>query len=484
MQRLSRADLFRQQAFINGQWVDADSGATFEVINPATGQRLGTVPNMGQAETRRAIDAAQAALIDWRAKTAKQRATILRRWYELVLQHQDDLALIMTLEQGKPLAEARAEVTSGACYFEWYAEEGKRAYGEIIPTNSPSQRVLVTREPVGVCAAITPWNFPSSMISRKVGAALGAGCTIVIKPAPQTPYSAYALCVLAQEAGVPPGVLSIITGDAVEIGQEMTSNPTVRKLSFTGSTAVGRKLMAQGADQVKKISLELGGNAPFIVFDDADLEAAVEGALASKYRNAGQTCVCANRIYVQSGIYDAFVEQFSAAVKTIQVGDGTQEGITQGPLIDEAALGKVQSLLDDMIAKGAQVVTGGTSHALGGLFFEPTVIADATAEMRVAREEIFGPLAPIFRFDTEEQVIALANDTEYGLAAYFYSRDMGRIWRVAEGLEYGMVGINTGLLSNEAAPFGGIKQSGIGREGAKHGLDDYLELKYLLMGGI
>lgn len=484
MKNLSRQDLFRQQAYIDGQWLDADSGETLEVTNPATGEVLGTIPNMGGAETHRAIEAAEKAQKLWRSKSVKERAVIMRNWFELVMLHQDDLARIMTLEQGKPLAEAKGEISYGASYLEWYAEEGKRAYGDVIPGPAADRRVIVTKEPVGVCAAITPWNFPSAMITRKVGAALGAGCSIVVKPAAETPYSAFALCVLAEEAGVPTGLISVVTGSATEIGREMTSNPIVRKLSFTGSTEVGRILMSQCSDQIKKISLELGGNAPFIVFNDADLDAAVEGAMMSKYRNAGQTCVCANRIYVQDEIYDAFAEKFVAAVNQIKVGDGTVEGVNQGPLIDEAAVEKVQEHIADALSKGAKVATGGKSHSLGGLFFEPTVVTEVTSEMKVAREETFGPLAPLFRFKTEEEVVQMANNTEYGLAAYFYSRDIGRVWRIAEALEYGMVAINNGILSNEAAPFGGVKQSGIGREGAKYGLDDYMVLKYMLMGGI
>ena len=484
MKNLSRQDLFRQQTYIDGQWLDADSGETLEVTNPATGEVLGTIPNMGGAETHRAIEAAEKAQKLWRSKSAKERAVIMRNWFELVMLHQDDLARIMTLEQGKPLAEAKGEISYGASYLEWYAEEGKRAYGDVIPGPAADRRVIVTKEPVGVCAAITPWNFPSAMITRKVGAALGAGCSIVVKPAAETPYSAFALCVLAEEAGVPTGLISVVTGSATEIGREMTSNPIVRKLSFTGSTEVGRILMSQCSDQIKKISLELGGNAPFIVFNDADLDAAVEGAMMSKYRNAGQTCVCANRIYVQDEIYDAFAEKFVAAVNQIKVGDGTVEGVNQGPLIDEAAVEKVQEHIADALSKGAKVATGGKSHSLGGLFFEPTVVTEVTSEMKVTREETFGPLAPLFRFKTEEEVVQMANNTEYGLAAYFYSRDIGRVWRIAEALEYGMVAINNGILSNEAAPFGGVKQSGIGREGAKYGLDDYMVLKYMLMGGI
>lgn len=484
MKGLLRQDLFKQQAYIDGQWLDADSGDTIEVTNPANGKVLGTIPRMGQAETRRAIEAAEKAQKLWRSKSAKERAVIMRNWFELVMQNQDDLAFIMTLEQGKPLAEAKGEIVYGAAYLEWYAEEGKRAYGDVIPGPAGDRRVIVTKEPVGVCAAITPWNFPSAMITRKVGAALGAGCSIVVKPAAETPYSAFALCVLAEEAGVPAGLISVVSGAASEIGKEMTSNPIVRKLSFTGSTEVGRILMSQCSEQIKKVSLELGGNAPFIVFNDADLDAAVEGAMMSKYRNAGQTCVCANRIYVQDDIYDAFTQKFVAAVNQIKVGDGTTAGINQGPLIDEAAVAKVQDHIADALSKGAKVATGGKAHSLGGLFFEPTVVTEVTSEMKVAREETFGPLAPLFRFKTEEDVIQMANDTEYGLAAYFYSRDIGRVWRVAEALEYGMVAINNGILSNEAAPFGGVKQSGIGREGAKYGLDDYMVIKYMLMGGI
>lgn len=481
---LERPDLFRQQCYIDGQWCDADGGATVDVTNPADGARLGTIPRMGAGETRRAIEAANAAWPAWRARTAKERAVILRRWFELMHAHAGDLARIMTLEQGKPLAESRGEIAYAASYLEWYAEEGKRAYGDTIPGNSPSTRVVVLKEPVGVCAAITPWNFPSAMITRKAAAALAAGCPMVVKPASQTPYSALALAVLAEEAGVPAGVFSVVTGSASEIGGEMTSNPLVRKLSFTGSTEIGRLLMQQGASTIKKMSMELGGNAPFIVFDDADLDAAVEGALVSKYRNTGQTCVCANRIYVHDKVYDAFAEKFVAAVNALKVGDGTQEGVTVGPLIDTAAVEKVKEHIDDAVAKGGRVLAGGKPHALGGQFFEPTIVADATPQMKVAKEETFGPLAPLFRFSSDEEVIQMANDTEFGLAAYFYSRDVGRVWRVAEALEYGMVGINTGILSNEAAPFGGVKQSGLGREGSRYGLDDYMVVKYLCMGGV
>jgi len=484
MNRLQRQDLFRQQAYIGGQWVDADSGKTLAVTNPATGEQLGVVPNMGADETRRAIEAAQGAFKSWRQVPAKQRAQIMRRWFDLMTEHEEDLAVLMTLEQGKPLVESRGEIAYGASYIEWYAEEGKRAYGDIIPGPAADRRVVVTREPIGVCAAITPWNFPSSMITRKAGAALAAGCPIVVKPASQTPYSALALAVLAEEAGVPAGVFSVLTGSASAIGGEMTSNPIVRKLSFTGSTEIGRMLMGQCAEQIKKVSLELGGNAPFIVFDDADLDAAVEGAMASKYRNMGQTCVCANRIYVHDAVYDAFAEKLAAAVKAMKIGNGLEDGVIQGPLIDESAVEKVQEHIADAVEKGGQVLVGGKTHELGGLFFEPTVITGATSDMKVAHEETFGPLAPLFRFHSDEEVIAQANDTIYGLAAYFYSRDIGRIWRVAEELEYGMVGINSGILSNEAAPFGGVKQSGMGREGSYLGLEDYMVVKYMLMGGI
>lgn len=484
MERLQRKDLLRQQAYINGQWLDAEGGGTVEVHNPASGKLLGAVPNMGAAEARRAIETAEQAFEQWRHVPAKERAQILRRWFDLMMAHQEDLAILMTLEQGKPLAEARGEIAYGASYIEWYAEEGKRAYGDVIPGPAADRRIVVTKEPVGVCAAITPWNFPSSMITRKVGPALAAGCTIVVKPASQTPYSALALAVLAEEAGVPKGVFSVVTGSASAIGGEMTSNPIVRKISFTGSTEIGRLLMAQSAEQIKKISLELGGNAPFIVFEDADLDAAVEGAMASKYRNMGQTCVCANRMYVHDAVYDEFAEKLAAAVKAMKVGDGLEEGVVQGPLIDENAVAKVKEHIDDAISKGGHLLTGGKPHALGGLFFEPTVITEANVNMKVATEETFGPLAPLFRFSSDEEVVQYANDTIYGLAAYFYSRDIGRIWRVAEALEYGMVGINSGILSNEAAPFGGVKQSGLGREGSHQGLDEYINYKYMLMGGI
>lgn len=481
---LKRNDLFREQCYVDGKWCNADGGGSITVTNPATGETLGSVPRMGADETARAIDAANAAWPAWRAMTAKDRSSILRRWFELMIAHTDDLARIMTLEQGKPLAESRGEIAYAASYLDWYAEEGKRAYGETIPTNAPDKRMVVVKEPVGVCAAITPWNFPSAMITRKAAAALAAGCPIVVKPASQTPYSALALAVLAEEAGVPAGVFSVVTGSATGIGGEMTSNPVVRKVSFTGSTEIGRLLMQQGASTIKKMSMELGGNAPFIVFDDADLDAAVEGAIISKYRNAGQTCVCANRIYVHENVYDAFAEKFVAAVGQLKVGNGMDSAATVGPLIDHAAIEKVEDHIKDAVAKGGRVLAGGKPHQLGQNFFEPTVVADVTSAMKVAKEETFGPLAPIFSFGSDEEVISMANDTEFGLAAYFYSRDIGRVWRVAEALEYGMVGINTGILSNEAAPFGGIKQSGLGREGSHYGLDDYLVVKYLCMGGI
>ena len=482
MQELNNPSLFRQQCLVAGVWCDADQAATITVDNPATGEGLGQVPKMGAAETRRAIEAANAAWPAWRARTARERAVILRRWHDLMHENAADLARIMTLEQGKPLAEARGEVAYAASYFEWFAEEGKRAYGDTIPTNSPQQRIVVVKEPVGVCAAITPWNFPLAMITRKAGAALAAGCPMVVKPASQTPYSALALAVLAEAAGVPEGVFSVVTGSASEIGAEMTGNPLVRKLSFTGSTEIGRLLMQQGAASIKKMSMELGGNAPFIVFEDADLDAAVAGAIASKYRNSGQTCVCANRLYVHDQVYDEFSSRFARAVGELKVGNGLDDSTTLGPLIDEQAVRKVQEHIDDALEQGAEVLVGGRVHALGGRFFEPTVLANMTPVMRVASEETFGPLAPLFRFGSDEEVIAMANDTEFGLAAYFYSRDIGRVWRVAEALEYGMVGINTGIISNEAAPFGGVKQSGLGREGSRYGLDDYMVVKYLCMG--
>ncbi|SPA40409.1 succinate-semialdehyde dehydrogenase I, NADP-dependent [Cupriavidus taiwanensis] len=482
--QLKDSGLLRAQAYIAGNWQDADSGATFTVTDPASGAMIGTVPGMGAAETRRAIDAAQAAQAGWRRKTARERAAVLRAWYELMLANADDLALLMTTEQGKPLAEAKGEVIYAASFLEWFAEEAKRVSGDVLATPANDKRLVVVKEPVGVCAAITPWNFPLAMITRKAGPALAAGCAMVLKPAEDTPLSALALAVLAERAGLPAGLFSVVTGDAIAIGGELTANPVVRKLSFTGSTEVGRILMRQSAETIKKLSLELGGNAPFIVFDDADLDAAVEGAIASKYRNAGQTCVCANRLYVHDKVYDAFAEKLVAAVAKLKVGYGVEPGVLQGPLINEDAVAKVESHIADALGKGARLLTGGKRHALGGTFFEPTVLADVTPAMRVAREETFGPLAPLFRFSTDEEAIAMANDTEFGLASYFFSRDIGRVWRVAEALEYGMVGINTGLISNEVAPFGGVKQSGLGREGSKYGLDEYLEIKYLCMGGV
>ena len=484
MLQLKDPTLLRHQAYVNGAWVDADGGQTINVNNPATGEHIGTVPLMGAAETRRAIEAANAAWPAWRKKTAKERAAVLRRWHDLILENADDLALIMTTEQGKPLPEAKGEVQFGASFIEWFAEEGKRVAGDTLQSPWPDRRLVVTKEPIGVCAAITPWNFPAAMITRKVGPALAAGCPMVLKPAEATPFSALALAVLAERAGVPAGVFSIVTGAPKDIGGEMTSNPIVRKLTFTGSTQVGRLLAEQCAPTIKKLSLELGGNAPFIVFDDADLDAAVEGAIASKYRNAGQTCVCANRLYVQDSVYDAFAEKLVAAVAKLKVGNGIEAGVTQGPLIDAKAVAKVEEHVADALAKGGRLLAGGKRHALGNGFFEPTIIADVTNDMRVATEETFGPLAPLFRFKTDDEVIALANNTEFGLAAYFYSRDIGRIWRVAEGLETGMVGVNTGLISNEIAPFGGVKQSGLGREGSTYGIEDYLVIKYICMGGI
>ena len=482
--QLSDPKLFREQCYIDGRWVDADSGKTIEVTNPATGEVLGTVPNMGAAETRRAIQAAEKAWPAWRGLLAKERANILRKWFNLILENQEDLARLMTLEQGKPLAEAKGEVVYGASFIEWFAEEAKRIYGDTIPQHQADKRIVVVKQPVGVVAAITPWNFPNAMITRKCAPALAAGCPVVIKPATQTPYSAFALAELAERAGVPAGIINIVTGSAKEIGGEMTSSPIVRKLSFTGSTEVGKLLMQQCASTVKKVSLELGGNAPFLVFDDADLDAAVEGAIISKFRNTGQTCVCANRILVQDGVYDAFAEKLAAAVKKLKVGPGLEEGVSQGPLIDQAALEKVEEHVADATSKGAKVLLGGARHERGGTFYQPTVLTDVTTQMKVTREETFDPVAPLFRFKTEEEGVALANDTEFGLASYFYARDMGRIWRVGEALETGMVGINTGLISTEVAPFGGVKESGIGREGSKYGIDEFLEVKYLCMGGV
>jgi len=481
---LQDQDLFRQQAYIGGRWCDADSGATLKVNNPATGEILGTVPLMTANETRRAIEAAKEAFIDWRRKPAKERSFLLRRWHDLIMSNVDDLGALMTAEQGKPLAEAKGEVAYAASFIEWFGEEAKRVYGDTIPSPWSDRRLVVIKQPIGVCAAITPWNFPAAMIARKAGPALASGCTMVARPATSTPYSALALAVLAERAGIPPGVFNVLTGSSKEIGGELTSNPIVSKITFTGSTEVGRLLMKQSSSTVKKLSLELGGNAPFIVFDDANLDAAVEGAIISKYRNAGQTCVCANRLYVQAGVYDAFAEKLVAAVAKLKVGNGFEPGVQQGPLIDHAAVEKVEEHIQDAVSKGGHVLLGGKRHALGQTFFEPTVLADVTPQMKVAKEETFGPLAPLFRFQTDEQAIEMANDTEFGLASYFYSRDIGRIWRAAEGLECGMVGINTGLISNEVAPFGGVKQSGLGREGSHYGIDEFVEIKYLCFGGL
>ncbi|HZC34631.1 MAG TPA: NADP-dependent succinate-semialdehyde dehydrogenase [Chthoniobacterales bacterium] len=481
---LQDQELFRRQSYIGGQWCDADNGATLKVNNPATGEVLGTVPMMGAAETRRAIEAAKSAFADWSRKTAKERSSLLRRWHDLMLANIDDLGKLMTAEQGKPLPEAKGEVAYAASFIEWFAEEAKRVYGDTIPSPWNDRRLVVVKQPIGVCAAMTPWNFPAAMITRKAGPALASGCTMVAKPASATPYSALALAALAERAGIPAGVFNVLTGSSKAIGGELTSNPEVRKVTFTGSTEVGRELMKQSADTIKKLSLELGGNAPFIVFDDADLDAAVEGAIISKYRNAGQTCVCANRLYVQAGVYDSFAEKLVAAVKKLKVGNGFEAGVLQGPLIDQAAVEKVEEHIQDAVSHGARVLLGGKRHALGQTFFEPTVLADVTPKMKVAREETFGPVAPLFRFETDKQAIEMANDTEFGLASYFYSRDVGRIWRAAEGLESGMVGINTGLISNEVAPFGGVKQSGLGREGSHYGIEEFVEIKYLCFGGL
>ena len=481
---LKDKNLFRQQCYINGQWTGADSGKTVDVTNPATGELLGTIPLMGAAETRRAIEAANAAWGAWRKKTAKERANILRKWFNLMMENQDDLAILMTAEQGKPLAESRGEIAYSASFVEWFAEEGKRIYGDVIPAHQPDKRIVVTKEPIGVVAAITPWNFPSAMITRKAGPALAAGCPIVLKPATQTPFSALALAELAHRAGIPAGIFNVVTGAAGAIGGEMTGNPIVRKLTFTGSTEIGKILMQQCAGTVKKVSMELGGNAPFIVFDDADLDAAVEGAIASKFRNTGQTCVCANRLLVQDGVYDVFAAKLASAVAKLKVGDGLKGETQQGPLIDMKAVAKVEEHIADATSKGARIIAGGKRHTLGGSFFEPTILADVTPKMAVAKEETFGPVAPLFRFKTEAEAVQMANDTEFGLAAYFYSRDLGRVWRVAEQVEYGIVGINTGIISTEVAPFGGMKESGIGREGSKYGIEDFLEVKYMCMGGI
>lgn len=476
--------LLKQQCYIDGSWRDADQSGTIDVTNPATGELLGTIPKMGAAETRRAIEAANAALHSWRAKTAKERSAILRCWFELMMANQEDLAVIMTAEQGKPLAESKGEIAYAAAFIEWFAEEAKRIYGDTIPGHTADKRIVVIKEPIGVCAAITPWNFPAAMITRKAGPALAAGCTMVVKPATSTPFSALALAELGERAGIPAGVFSVVTGSAAAIGGEMTANPTVRKLTFTGSTEIGKQLMAQCADTVKKVSLELGGNAPFIVFDDADLDAAVEGAVASKYRNTGQTCVCTNRLLVQNGVYDVFVQKLSAVVAKMKIGNGLTGEVQQGPLIDMAAVHKIEEHIADALGKGAKIALGGKRHALGGTFFEPTIITDVTPQMLVAKEETFGPLAPIFRFSSDAEAIKMANDTEFGLASYFYSRDICRVWKVAEALEYGMVGVNTGLVSTEVAPFGGMKESGIGREGSKYGIEEFIEVKYICIGGI
>ena len=476
--------LFRQQAFVGGRWVDAASGEVKQVVNPANGQLIGTVPNCGAKEAREAIEAADKALADWRSRTAKVRAQLLRKWFDLIMANQEDLAVLMTVEQGKPLVESRGEIAYAASFIEWFAEEGKRVYGDVIPGHGQDKRIVVIKQPIGVCAAITPWNFPTAMITRKVGPALAAGCTMVIKPSELTPYSALALCVLAEKAGLPAGIISVVPGDPKPIGGEFTSNPLVRKLTFTGSTPVGKLLMSQCAGTVKKVSLELGGNAPFIGFDDADLEPAVNGAIASKYRNAGQTCVCANRIYVQSGIYDRFAARLAEKVAAMKVGNGLDQGTVIGPLIEDKAIAKVEEHVRDAVSKGAKVLVGGKRVEGGGHFYVPTVLTDIKADMLVLREETFGPVAPLMKFETEEEVIRLANSTEFGLAAYFYTRDIARVWRVAEALESGIVGINEGIISTEVAPFGGVKESGVGREGSKYGIDDYLEIKYLCLGGI
>ncbi|MFT3913144.1 MAG: NADP-dependent succinate-semialdehyde dehydrogenase [Anaeromyxobacteraceae bacterium] len=476
--------LLRQRCYIRGAWVDAPDGRTIQVKNPATGAVIGTVPRMGADAAREAIEAAEDALPAWRAKTAAERATILRRWFDLLMANQEDLATLMTAEQGKPMTESRGEIAYSASFIEWFSEEARRLYGDIIPGHQADKRILVTKEPIGVVAAITPWNFPSAMITRKAGPALAAGCTVVLKPASATPFSALALAELGERAGLPPGVFNVVTGDSGAIGTELTTNPIVRKISFTGSTEVGKKLMAQCAGTVKKVSLELGGNAPFIVFDDADLDAAVVGAIQSKYRNSGQTCVCTNRLLVQAGVYEAFARKLADAVAKLKVGDGLAAETQQGPLIDEAAVKKVEEHIADAVAKGAKVVTGGQRHALGGTFFQPTVLTGATKEMMVSREETFGPLAPLYRFETEDEAVRLANDTEFGLASYFYTRDLARAFRVSERLEYGMVGLNTGLISTAIAPFGGVKESGVGREGSKYGIEEYVVVKYLCIGGV
>ncbi len=481
---LADRSLLREQLFIDGAWVDGAGGERDDVTDPATGELIAQVARGTRTDARRAIEAADAALAAWSKTPAKTRSNLLRAWHDLIVEHADDLAILLTAEQGKPLAEARGEILYGATFIEWYAEEAKRAYGEIIPSPADGRRLLTLRKPIGVCAAITPWNFPMAMITRKAAPALAAGCTMVVKPAPTTPLSALAMAELAQRAGIPAGVLSIVCGPAEEVGHELATSPLVRKITFTGSTGVGKLLMAQAADTVKRVSLELGGNAPFIVFDDADVDAAVQGAIASKFRNAGQTCVCANRVLVQDGVHDEFVEKFADATAALRVGNGFEEGVEQGPLIDAGALTKVREHIADAVERGAEVVVGGAEHELGGTFFQPTVLRGATTEMRIAVEETFGPVAPVFRFSTEEEAIELANATESGLAAYFYARDLGRVWRVGEALEFGIVGVNTGIISYEGAPFGGVKQSGLGREGSRHGLDDYLEISYLCIDGL
>jgi succinate-semialdehyde dehydrogenase / glutarate-semialdehyde dehydrogenase len=484
MLSLNKPNLLRQQAYLNGRWVEGTSGVVTEVHNPATGELLGTIPQIGVEETRQAIDDAAAAMTGWRRLTAKERSVYLRRWFDLIIENTEDLAKILTAEQGKPLAEARGEIQYAASFIEWFAEEGKRAYGDVIPTPAADKRIIVVKEPIGVCAAITPWNFPAAMITRKAAPALAAGCTMLVKPAEATPFTALALAVLAEEAGIPAGVLSVVTGKSRVIGAELTSNTLIHKLSFTGSTEVGRTLMEQCAPTLKKLSLELGGNAPFIVFDDADLDAAVEGAVISKFRNAGQTCVCTNRLYVHDKVYEAFAEKLATAVKALKVGNGVEDGVSQGPLIDGGAVKKVEEHIENALQLGARTLCGGKRLALGDNFYEPTVLADVNQTMQIAHEETFGPVAPLIRFSSDEEVVKMANDTEFGLASYFYSRDIGRIWRVAEALEYGMVGINTGLISNEVAPFGGVKQSGFGREGSHYGLDEYMTIKYMCMGGM
>ncbi len=482
--QLKDKSLLRGEALINGEWVNADNGETLAVTNPATGEVVAEVAKCGTNETRRAIAFAEAAMVEWRATTAKHRAGLLRKLFDLMMENQEDLAQILTAEQGKPLAEARGEIAYSASFLEWFGEEAKRVYGDTIPAHGNDKRIVVIKQPIGVVASITPWNFPSAMLGRKIGPALASGCTVVCKPANATPLSAYAIGVLAERAGFPAGVINIVTGRTSEIGAELTGNPTIRKVTFTGSTPVGKQLMAECAATVKRTSMELGGNAPFIVFDDADLDAAVQGAIASKYRNAGQTCVCANRLMVQDGVYDEFAAKLEAAVAQFQMGDGTSEGVTIGPVIDEKAANDIYAFIDDAVEKGAKVVIGGERSDLGPGYVQPTILSNVSADMRVFREEIFGPVAPLFRFKTEEEAIAMANDTEFGLAAYFYARDIGRIWRVSEGIEYGIVGINEGIISTEVAPFGGVKESGSGREGSKYGIEDYLEMKYLCMGGI